>query len=613
MGSYVKRIEQNTIDSHQSSPGYVLTCLRWDNRDTFNYSGDPLDVRQPLVIINDAIDVSVSNSKKGLTSSMAATLKGGDLNYATTLNPGDFILVNLLNWEEDVWRVATKARNLQQINKHGDGFKGVFKIQSVQKSISVSNGIKSVSYTIHANGFTEFANVMMYNPAIVAAFREKGANFYATAIGEFYNDKLKANAGCQGIVRDLFKILIGKSRKDSTVKVKNYGNTHFKVPKSLGKLLGREASHATDIFNYIVGIWKGANSGLSTNLAKGMNPNITNLKAEGPNHYETGTPIQGNKQVFVENWNNNQAWSIIQQNTNSVMNELFTTYRIDINGAVMPTVICRQKPFTTEHFKAPAGMPVTRFFELPRWRVSSNLLLNATLGKNEAARFNFVQVFTRALADTEQQDMAEQIARENFKSDNGDISRNGLKPYVVTSNFDFPISNGKKDEGKKTRAKEWANIVSDWIIDGHNKVSGTLKFVGLQDPISVGDNLEFDGIILHIESITHNVRMLGDKKTFRTTVQVSYGMDARSSKLRPVYAESDHTDAHTEKIEDEQHENILPGIGNTQLSLGRDRTDGEELSETRQKSFTQAPKKRAKTEQSNTGEVKKPDNDSGEK
>ena len=586
MTAYVKNINQNSVDSHQSSPGYVLTCLRWSNRDTYNYAGDPLEVRTPLVIINDALSVNVQNTKKGLTSSMSATLKGGDLNYATALSPGDFILVNLLNWEKDVWRVANNARGLGQINKHGDGFKGVFKIQSVRKKIKTSpNGTKTVTYTIHANGFTEFANVMMYNPAIVAAFREQGTDLYATAIGEFYQNKLKAETECQEIVRDLFKILIGKSNKDSTTKVKNYGNTHFRVPKSLGKLLGRETNFATDMFNYIIGIWKATKS-TPRNLAAGMNPNIENVSASGPNHYKTKTPIQGNKLIHVENWNNNQAWSILQNNINSVMNEMYSTYRIDPNGAVMPTVVVRQKPFTTPHFDGAKGFPVTQFFEIPRWKISPNLLLEMDIGKNEAARMNFVQVFTRALADTQDQDHAQQIALGNFQYDQGDIQRSGLRPYVVTANFDFPVEKGKGDEGKRIRAKEWSEIVSDWIIDGHQKVSGNLKFIGIQDPISVGDNIEIDGIVMHIESVTHTLTMVGDKKMFRTNISASYGMDVRSNKIRPVYAEMEHTDAHTMNIEDYQTERLLPGISDTQLSLGRDRTDGEEVKETPQKSFT---------------------------
>jgi len=606
---YIRDINQNTVDSHQTSPAYVLTCLRWSNRDTFNYEGeDPLDVRQPLIIYNDATNVSVTNSKSGLTPTMSAVLKGGDINYATALSPGDFILVNMVNWETDAERIRNKAVNLQAINKYGDGFKGIFKIQSVRRNISMAKEKKVVTYTIHAAGFTEFNNVIYFNPAIAAAFQEVGTLLFSTLVGEFFQNIIKTEAEVQKIMIDLFEILIGKSRRSSNFKVPNYGSVHFRLPKTIGKLLGRKMEFATDMFNYFVGGWGNSrSSNVNTNkIGNFFNPNMSTTNREGM--YESKYDIQGNKVVNVENWNNQTAWSILQNNMNKTLNEMYTTYRIDPDNNVMPCVIVRQKPFTTPHFNPPSGFPVTRYFDLPRWRISPTLLLKMDLGKDEAARMNFVQVFTRTLPDTFQQDMAQQIVNKNFVLDSGDIKRNGLRPYVVTANFDFPV-----DKSKKLRAKEWAEIVSDWVIDGHLKESGTVTFVGIQDPISVGDNLELDGIVYHIESTKHTMVIAGGKKKFRTTLTLSYGMDLRSNKLRPVYPEMDHTDQHTKNLEDYDNERIYPGTSDTQDIIGR--TEGEELRETRESSFTLAPKRKKKAEVKNlaSGETKKPKDDDGEK
>lgn len=612
--SYVREIRQNSIDSHQTSPGYVLTFLRWSNRDTYNYTiGAPgaLETRNPLVVVNDAIQVITSNTKKGLTPSATIMLKGGDINYSTAIHPGDFVFVNMLNWETDVERVADKARTIQPINKVGDGFCGVFRIQNLVEKVVVdpNSGKKSLTYTVTAAGFTEFNNVMYYNPAIAAAFRDKGAALWSTAVGEYYQDLLKSNSEIQPILKALFKVLIGKSFKDFDPKIKNYGNTHFKIPATLGALLGRPtATYATDVFNYILGVWGSSRGGLvnDQNIGLGFNPDF-DTESEG-NFYSTGIDLQGNKEVFIENWNSNTAWSILQGNSNPVLNEMYTTYRVSPDNDVVPTIVVRQKPFTTPHFIPPTGFPVTKYFDLPRWKISANLLLSKETSKNEAARFNFVQVFTRALADTADMDMAQQIALGNFQYDEEDIQRQGLRPYVVTSNFDFPI----KERNKRIRAKEWSEIVSDWIIDGHLKESGTFTFFGIQDPISVGDNLEFDNIIYHIESVTKvMVQSPTGKKTFRTKITVSYGMDKRSSKTGPVYANMTHTDAHTRNQEDWEHERILPGIGDTQDVPGR--IKGEEVRETRQGSFTPRVlrKTREKSKESNTGEDRKHGKDDG--
>jgi len=231
---YIRDIGQNSVDSHQASPGYVLTFLRWSNRDSFNYEGDPLDVRKPLVVYNDAVQVVVNNTKQGLSPTLTATLKGGDLNYATAVAPGDYVLVNMLNWESDAERVRNKAISLKPINKYGDGFKGVFKIQSVRKNISMNGDKKSITYTVHAAGFTEFNNVIYFNPAIAAAFQEAGTRIFSTLVGDFYQDKLKTNSEIQEIMKDLFEILIGKSRRSSNTKVKNFGEVNFQLPKTLG-------------------------------------------------------------------------------------------------------------------------------------------------------------------------------------------------------------------------------------------------------------------------------------------------------------------------------------------------------------------------------------------
>jgi len=581
--------------------------VRWSNRDTYNYDNNgPLDTRAPLVVVNDALDINISNTKQGMSPTCSIQLKGGDLNYATAVHPGDFVMVNMLNWPKDAMRVRQNALARKAINKVGDGFKGMFKIQSVVKNVTTQkNGMKTLTYSITAAGFTEFNNTIYYNPAIAAAFSDRGTNLYQILIGEFYQDKLKTNSEVQIIMKDLFKILLGKSSKDRDVKIKNFGNKHFKVPTLLGQLLGKnKAQYANEIYNYILGIWTNdtqANTN-DSNIALGFNPKIE-PDPEG-NFFRTPNSILGNKEVFIENWNNSTAWSILQQNLNSVLNEMYTTYRVAPDGSVQPTVVVRQKPFTTKHFynqrsKLVPNYQLTLFEELPRWKISANLMLQQQTSKNDAARFNFVQVYTRSLADVAEQDMAQQISQNNFVEDPGDIQRNGLRPYVVRSNFDFPT----KDRNKRIRAPEWAKIVSDWIIDGHLKESGTFVFYGIQDPISVGDNIEFDDIVYQIETINHKMNIAPNgTKTWRTTVNVSYGMSKGSSVKGPVYANMEHTDAYTERIEDFENERILPGIGDTQDLPGR--SLGEETKETRQGSFTPPDlrKTRQKTQESNTGQ-----------
>ena len=123
--AYIENVEPSSVDSHQSSPAYVLTFLRWSNRSTANYASegdDPLDTRRPLIVVNDAIEVTTRNSKQQLSPSCQITLLAGDINYAAAVHPGDFVLVNIVNWESKAMEIRDRASNLQPINRYEDGF-----------------------------------------------------------------------------------------------------------------------------------------------------------------------------------------------------------------------------------------------------------------------------------------------------------------------------------------------------------------------------------------------------------------------------------------------------------------------------------------------------------
>ena len=159
---------QAGVGVHQTSPAWVLTFVRWANRDTFRTTSvSPTAVRnQPLVVENDCIQVSTTMNKGTQTPSMSAVLVMTDVNYETAVAPGDFVIVNMLNWEKDQRRVANAARAGNAINGFKDGFKGLFKVQAVRKMLSVDPqiGTKTIVFKITGFAFTEFNNTIYFNP-----------------------------------------------------------------------------------------------------------------------------------------------------------------------------------------------------------------------------------------------------------------------------------------------------------------------------------------------------------------------------------------------------------------------------------------------------------------
>lgn len=581
--AYVIDIDPNAsglgeIDGvHQTSPAWVLTFIRWQVRDTLR-TGSTNDLNfstianSTLVVENDCVQVSVSDSKSVLTPSMTATLLMTDVNYETEVAPGDFVFVNMLNWEEDARRVADQARKKTAINGVEDGFKGFFKVQSVRKSLITDpqSGTKYYAIKITGFAFTEFNNSIYFNPYLIDKTDQNLLLF--TSLLNVDWAAIQSDKGLnsiQQIVQALIQSFIGTGFTDQGKKVTATGgitsaNTHFFMPQGVGNLLGLSGlQSAKDAYNFLFGI-QGYSANSNQELAQGLNP--SDIPEDATANPTTGrfmftkNPVEGFTVTRPEYWNQNKAWSIINQFTNAPLNELYTCFRVAPNGSVMPTMVFRQIPFTTDNFVTGNGYNVTRFMNVPRWNVNPSLALSFDLGKDEVARINFVQYYGKSVNGPGGYDISTETIN-NYLYDIDDVKRNGLRPHVITSEFDRTPTGTTQGS---FRAPGWAKIVGDALIGGHLKMSGTVNFVGLPEPISVGDNLQFDQVVYHIEQIMHVAMVTPDgKKTFRTTVTVSNGMDIQNGQ-NVVYSEMKYGGAYAKRADDFKQTQILPGVSESQ-------------------------------------------------
>lgn len=572
--------EENLIN--QSNPTWVLTFIRWNIRDTLrsvspdSVSADIFGVRAPLVVENDCVQCSTTDSKASLTPSMNCLLLETDVNYATAIAPGDFVIVNMLNWEEDARRVANVARskNTGAINGPNDGFKGIYKVQGVRKVINVdpATGTKTVMFRVNAFAFTEFNNTIYYNPYLRQEDQGTGRDdlLFISNLGSDYAQLVSANHAplCQDLVKTLIQSFVGvglTSRGATSVGGSPItANTHFYMPNLVGKLLGVPGVKAAkDIYTYIFGLQAYSGSA-NQSLAVGMNP--SNLTSPNNGFYYTSTPVDGQTALKAEYWNQVKAWSIINQYVNQPVNEIYTCFRIDPTGKVMPTVVMRQIPFTSEDFgkKAPftEAYGVTRFLSLPRWKISSALITELDLGRDEAARINFVQYYGTITIAKPDAGASAQTAAKNFVYDINDVTRSGLRPYVVVSQFE-DLSN----TANAKFSRKWALLIGDSVMGGHLKLNGTLTSVGIVDPIAVGDNLEYDGVVYHIEEITHtcSITVQTGLKQFRTTLKLSNGVSVAGDASGLAYPEMTHTSAYNDRLDSFNNGNkSLPGISEEQ-------------------------------------------------
>lgn len=565
---------------HQSSPTWVVTFVRWSVQDTFRTNtNNQTVVRDPLVVENDCISVETVSHKGTLTPSVKAVLVETDVNYETAIHPGDFMFVNMLNWESDSRRVANQSRAKQSINGTEDGFKGIYKVQGVRKTVTVDagSGIKRVLYSIDGYAFTEFNNTIYFNPNLINVKNLQNQGLFIADIAPAWAAFAKKGGVpfIQELIAFLIQNLIGcgvnqKALNSNGLVASN--NVHFLVPTLVGSLLGISQSviAAKDIYVYLFGIQQYAVNN-NASLATGMNPSNLRPNQAYPGFYYTnpGSECQGNSLLKPEYWNQVQVWSILNQYTNSPLNEMYACFRTSPTGNVMPTVVFRQIPFTNEDFATQTfntltdssshNIAVTKFLNIPRWKLDSSAILSLNIGRDEAARINFVQYYAKSNFSINGIELAQETLN-NFVFDKDDITRSGLRPYIVQNQFDDTLDNLVKS------APVWARILADALIGGHLKMNGTINLFGIVEPIAVGDNIELEGVVYHIEQVSHtcSIEPASGVKAFRTTLNVSHGLLANSTYQGTKYAEMIYPDAYGDRNNDYKDQQILPGISESQ-------------------------------------------------
>ena len=586
------------LQVHQTNSSWVLTFIRWKYRDTFrvdesinsNPNQNAIALKalkatlEPLVVINDCIGVSVSCNKNSFTPYMEATLLQTDVNYLTAIAPGDFVLVNMVNWESQATDIYNRANSSSpgHINGFNDGFKGIFKIQSVRRTTAVidpQTGKKAITFKITGYAFTEFNNMLYFDPSV--ALQNPGSPIFASQISTKWQQLVSANKNqsIQDLIKTLISSFIGAGsprNAGGTVTGSQFQspNDSYFMPGVIGNLLAiPEVTVAADIYNYLFGLQTYTNTGSNTTPAIGLNPLIdyssANSNTEG--FYYTTTPIAGRAILAPEYWNQVKAWDILNQYINAPLNEFFTCFRADPNdGTIIPTVVLRQIPFTNEDFFknnniSDTSIKVTKFLNLPRWKIHPTMVISEDIGRDEALRINFVQVFAKLLQGGEAgSDYTTESANHNYRFDINDIQRSGLRPKVSASMFDLYDNSVSQIS---FNSPNWAKIQADAMIGGHLKMSGTFTCAGIQAPIAIGDNLEFEDVVYHIEQISHTctINPINGIKTFRTNISVSQGISILSNETQGVsYPEMSFTNAYAKREWDYNRSDIQPGVSESQ-------------------------------------------------
>jgi hypothetical protein len=547
--------------------------------------GALLRADKPLLITDDCLQLSINNSKKSHKKQLGAYLKQTEVNYLVEILPGDWCFAWLVNNRSDHEAIIQKIEAGQACNDFNSGLKFVGRVDSIRKTIDVDeeSGTRIAGYNLSCIGFDELDTTFFYDNSLASKdVLERDLGQWLTRLG-LDVEAIFREAGAQGvkqnniniIIPTLLDLIVGKgpshggnigvdaangSSVSATPSLQNEAPFSYLIPTMAGAMLGKKPADASkhvlayaDILELLQGVQSYSNkNGYSVFIpdldSDSLPPKVTTRR-------KTTQELLGTFLPFFPELTNRALWSVMQQYLNPAINELYTTLRVNPEGKLMPTIVLRQIPFTTEAFPQTATLAgdgeggvttsekqdvaVTRFLSLPRWEIPAMLVRHLDVGRSNATRTNFVHVYGSSAYQANNAPVQYQIVNNPPIRDDLDIMRSGLKPFMTTVECFVSDQVGLV-------AGSWMRLVADWTIGSHLTLNGTVTTVGIQAPICEGDNTVLDGVVFHVEAVSHSASISPTgKKQWRTTLQLTNGMrvaglgvddeNRADSGLQPIY------------------------------------------------------------------------------
>lgn len=619
---------------------YPVTFSRLENSSFTLVPGAASKLRErPIVLTDDLISVQVSHSKGNHLGTAAFKLRA-TLNYFTEFFPGDYVFVWMVNDSVSYNSVLQNIRDGKPCNGFHDGLKFFGKLNSIRKNINQSpTGTRTTTFSCSAASFSELDAGIYYEPYLgtqesdLATGFLKGTGVLITEVlkttasdldkgisanrlmplllGIFYGNGVAKNLGIETNTPDITQ---GLDNPDAFVVPDQVASVFLGTNQSWGSKPSGKFAY-TDLLEFIHGVQQyehdAPDSGeISTvrypwdfmaanKVAKIFTPDGIGGSRGASTSKFTQIELTGTFMPSIPQFSGNRSvWEILQGFLNPVVNEMFTTLRVNADGNIVPTLVCRQQPFSSglvsESYFIPEVRPIasaskgggkgrgkkkgkfvgghsvntiggytgadgstsvatfggevegyyaegrkqtgqhspppkteevmvehklslTRFATLPRWVVHPVLVQSLDVGRSDAMRFNMIHVYgdsgTRGGSTP-----AVQFVRDPPIFDDLDILRNGIRSYSQV----VPCSQA---DTLTYKSRDWMKIIADNLMGGHMRLTGTISMVGVQSPICVGDNLEFDDHLFHIETVSHSFQIAANgMKSFNTQIQLTYGI-----------------------------------------------------------------------------------------
>lgn len=499
--------------------------------------------------------------------------------------------------------------------------------------------------------------ILFANRVLEKAIGQNNANKFQRYFSEF---SLFGKTPDQ-VISYIFTSLMGMDPVafKSVEKNKNYNSqptfsTAIKIPSSVASIFGRKSTSKDPLlwqmYNIILGVQQYNTNTSTTSPWKSFFPKIRpTFKSDGESikgtfalegtdniFYQTSSRLEGRIPYFPPLWDNKSVWAFMQQNLNSLVNEMYTCLRPGPDGNIVPTLVIREKPFSTglfnfldeeaskslkarklqieeDHKKlgtkkksasqiriekkekirdskekskleeesrlySPASTEGkknnrTSFFNIPRWVIPAEMIVGVKLVQQEQNRINMSMVIPNNRFSYISANLTqEELMTKVYQDGTFCVDPEDIARNGLRADIQSSNFDHLNSDGDSV-ALVWSRMRADWSFNGHLKLVGTITLKGVQQPITEGDNLEHDGILFHIESVNHSaVQNPNGTKTFNTVCSVSNGLLAASSMNKRPNYYTNRRKAN-DSVNGSARVNDVPGITDSQQTEHRNRNN----------------------------------------
>ena len=595
-------------------------------------AASPFETLNPLIIENDCVGCHVSRPKGNFAKTASLTMRVGQIYFQNATAPGDWVFIWMSDQQEQIDQIVEALTSIKNggessipLNDWKSGLKFAGRVLNLNTTDTISSdGVRTVFQNVECQAFLEFSTSIYYtfvskamngkadgtmDPAASNAFLSKGLSAAMTDTGEKFLNYMQI-LGAQNRTPDrvialllIFILGIDSNKNPANLMgAKGALGDAIHIPPEVGSILGRPGNqYLWEVLAYYGGLQQYGGGNSPGNFAPIMagGSGFTQSLLGGGSHKDDKAVIQVSDieckgfipEIFPPIWDNRSLWDVLSQFLNPAVNEMFTSFRVNKHGRIMPSITVREIPFGTGLFDkvhtisaapniplvaapetpmgnlaqamnqdsnqsaqqsitsdlqqqgfAPVGIgaPGTvytpdvtnraEYRDLPRWIINENVIVGVNTSTSEARRVNFVQVWGKFAGRefTGFVDDPQKIIQSQFIKGNFVHDQNDIQRHGLRADIvDTEFDYYGGPIGSLTGF--WARMRADWYFNGHLKLFGSITTLGITAPIAEGDNVLVRGVLYHIEGLDFTGSISPDgKKQFMTTIHVSNGLIAKS-------------------------------------------------------------------------------------